>query len=262
MPMTAADRVRVRELWFAYNSSTEIRAADAKAEEVLAAGRDAADALQVSVSSVLAEEADDPPFRAARDRAAVELRQATVAAVRRMRALVALRVTDPGTGEVVDQAELDRAEALADKYLPGGNLSGLAEEGPSLQMQAGLVRDALAGEPDCGPLADRLTGLLEAHRQALERVTLEATELAAARKALEAAREHADRMRKAGWYYVQHLQYYRGLAVDVGAIYPVSERSRARAPEEADAALDQVGAPSPAPEPVAECPPNGPAPRI
>jgi hypothetical protein len=262
MPMAAADRVRIRELWFAYNSSTEIRAADPRAEEVLAAGRAAAEDLQAKVSAVLAEEADDPPLRAARDRAAAELRQAAVAAVRRMRALVALRVTDPETGEVVDQAELDRAEALADKYLPEGALGGLVEEGPTLQMQAGLVRDALAGAPDCGPLAARLTALLATHRQALERVTLEATELAAARKALEAARDRADRVRKAGWHYLQHLQHYTELAVDMGAIYPVSERSRARAPEEADAALDEAGAPSPAPEPAPECPPDAPAPRL
>lgn len=252
MAITIADRVRIRELWHAYNHTIMLRTTDPQLDLVITQGKTAADSLYNTVSAILAEEADDPPFRAARDRAATELRSVAIASIGRLRAIVALRATDPTTGLVIDQAALDRVDALADKYLPRGQLSGIASEGPALLMQAGLVRDAVNSEPECTALISNFDRLLAEHRSAMERVSQEAEELAAARKGLESARQTADRMRRAGWHYVNFLQSWDGVTIDINAIYPVAERAKTRTPEEADAELDEAGAPVPPVTPEGE----------
>lgn len=242
MSMAAVDRVRIRELLHAYNRAATVRAADLKAEEVLANGRDAAHALQTQVSRVLAEEADDPPHRVARDRAAEALRTGAAAALRRYRALVAVQATDPVTGSVLDQGLVDHAESLMDTYLPDGNLGGLAQDGPALQIQARLISDALATRPLGAPLAANVVKLHHDHGQALERVAREADELAAARKALEAARAEADKWRRAGFLYASFLQVATAIPVDLRSIYPVEARKRSGDPTAADQALTEAGA--------------------
>src|SRR5688572_14705848 len=113
MPMADEDRVRIRELKHAYSRSESVRVANPLAEAVIARGNEAGQALNQQVSAVLAEVADDPPVRARRIRAAEGLRNGTSAAIRRFRAAIALKATDPETGEVIDQPLLDQADALA-----------------------------------------------------------------------------------------------------------------------------------------------------
>ena len=116
-----------------------------------------------------------------------------------------------------------------------------ARQRPPLQVQAALVRDAVAAQPECAPLAANLATLLDAHAAAMETVAREADELATAREALDAARERSDRMRRAGWHYLNYAAAFQDLAVDIAAIYPVRSRGRT-SDAEGDAALDAAGA--------------------
>ena len=145
----------------------------------------------------------------------------------------------------MNQGLIDQADALADTYLPKGNLSGLAQEGPALQLQARLVRDALGLLPDCATLAANLGTLADAHREAMERVMQEVGELKVARQALDTARSRADALRKAGWHYLNYLSYANGIEIDIRAIYPVAARAGSDDPAAAEAALDAAGAPDP-----------------
>lgn len=250
MAITDQDRVRIREAFHAYERSGSVRKADSGADKVLTDTRDAADAVREQVAVVLAELADDPPVRAARDRAATELRAACVAALHRFRATVELAATDPNTGAVIDRPALDAAIAVMETYLPDGNVGGLPDKGPALQATAGNVRDALAAQPAGAALAANVGRLVDTHAAAMARVAGEADELSIARDGLESARARADRLRRASWHYLNYVALATDIPVDLRSIFPVLGRARADSSVDAKRALDEAGAPDLAEPPL------------
>lgn len=255
MALTQMDRARIRELKHAARETAALRGEEPALDEVMRAALEVAEALYRAAMDVVLEEADDPHPRAERDRAAEALREGAVQALVRFRGQAIVAGTDPD-GRVVDRGAIETAEDLVRRLLPDAGLGGLPEGGPALHAEARAVRDALRAHPHGDPggtLAQRLDTLLAAFESAMDRVATEARELTDRRASLNAARDEAARVRRAAWHLLQYLSTWRGLSLDLGRIFPVSDAVARRGPAEVDAALDAVGAPrvdEPAPAPV------------
>ncbi|MES2638413.1 MAG: hypothetical protein V4850_02995 [Myxococcota bacterium] len=101
------------------------------------------------------------------------------------------------------------------------------------------MRAALATVLGASPAMTRIDAALARHADMAVAITREVVDV---RATLDAARERADRTRRAGWHYVYVAAWMPELALDPRVVYPATSAGRKGDTGEGLAALDEAGA--------------------
>lgn len=235
MDIAVQDRVRVRKLRHAARMTSDLRAGDERAEEVLGSRAfAAADALlQAAIEGYRPDSAGGA--REAAESALREVVQAVVRALRR---------------GVSSDEEADANEQMLDSVFPGGRPHRVPA-GPPLQLAAERFRDALDQAGYQG-LAESLAEPLAAYGGALESDGAEVEELDAAQLRLVKARAEADRwLRAAHAFTVYTVERDPHCGVVFDDVWPVGDLGSYEAE---NAALDDAGVAEPEDEVADEDP--------